>query len=279
MSPEQASGEELDARTDLFSFGAVLYEMATGRAAFTGATTANHPRGDSGRNPPPASAVNPRIPRELDGIIGKAWRRSATAVSARGGHARRSEDVSSETRNRDGRWPSPHQRHDRSFVHGSWARLRVILVAGAVLYLATKPSGLFRASSPPVQPTHKQITFVGDAYCPSLSPDGKFVAYVTDQQWGPGAKVDATGLRGGQAIEIANDSCILQVRAGHPTVLNLPSAGLTPRDAWHISDPATRWVVASYWPMGLTMAAGPTRISARRSTSGLAESNGLPVAG
>ncbi len=72
MSPEQACGEELDARTDLFSFGAVLYEMATGKPAFSGATTATIHGAILGRTPSPASAINVRIPREWDGIIGKA---------------------------------------------------------------------------------------------------------------------------------------------------------------------------------------------------------------
>ena len=72
MSPEQARGEELDARTDLFSFGAVVYEMATGKPAFTGATMAIIHEAILSRVPSPANSVNARMPRELDGIIVKA---------------------------------------------------------------------------------------------------------------------------------------------------------------------------------------------------------------
>jgi serine/threonine protein kinase len=72
MSPEQARGEELDARSDIFSFDAVLYEMATGRPAFPGKTSALVFKAILDVTPPAIAQTNAILPSRLDEIITKA---------------------------------------------------------------------------------------------------------------------------------------------------------------------------------------------------------------
>lgn len=180
MSPEQARGEELDARTDLFSFGAVLYQMATARQAFGGKTSGAIFGAVLHETPVSPGSLNPEIPEKLGDIIFKALEKDR---GLRYQHA--SEMVADLKRlKRDGSSRS-------SFVNGlsepqagakraSQIKRSVAISTLALLVLAVVALGvhsLKRRSPIPFQNySVAQITYSGKSTVAAISPDGKFIA-------------------------------------------------------------------------------------------------------
>ncbi len=116
MSPEQARGEQLDARSDLFSLGVVLYEMATGSVPFHGTTAATIFDGILHSTPVPAKELNSRLPLALENILGKTLEkdpglRCQTAAELRADLKRLSRDMESGHRPASGKSPSGSERH------------------------------------------------------------------------------------------------------------------------------------------------------------------------
>jgi eukaryotic-like serine/threonine-protein kinase len=177
MSPEQVRGEKLDARTDMFSFGLVLYEMATGRVAFAGETVVEVHDAIVNRTPSPARDFNPDVPPELEQIINKALEKDRQAryqsatdlVADLKGLKRETESGHGESRATQ----SPLALRRR------WSRM----LGSAVFVLAAGvgvASLLMQRRHVQSKPVERQITanppedWVTGA---AISPDGKYVAY------------------------------------------------------------------------------------------------------
>ncbi len=181
MSPEQARGEELDARTDLFSFGAVLYEMATGRQAFAGNTTAVIHDAILNRAPARAVLLNPFIPSKLAEVIDKALEkdrevRCQTASELRADLKRLKRDSDSA---RLEATPRRRLAWDMNAAQRWWlgvALLVFALAVGAALWLVAPRKPADRAE-------WVQLTKFPDSVGqPALSPDGRILTFVR----GPG---------------------------------------------------------------------------------------------
>jgi Tol biopolymer transport system component len=178
MSPEQARGEELDPRTDLFSFGAVLYEMSTGKQAFSGSTTAVLHDAILNRAPTPPGRLNPDLPPDLERIISKALEkdrevRFQSAAELRADLKRLKRDTSSARMATAQAEVVPATTAPRRRL--GWA------VAGGVVLLGLLAAVfLWRRDSQETSPAwnvRPLTSFLGLEWLPSWSPDGGFIAY------------------------------------------------------------------------------------------------------
>jgi serine/threonine protein kinase/Tol biopolymer transport system component len=204
MSPEQARGEELDARTDLFSFGAVLYEMATGRLPFPGKSSAEIFAAILHEDPVPVLQLSPQLPPKLEEIINRLMEkdrdlryqgaadlrselkrlkrdtdsgRSAgvSAAVAGASHSRIAEEHGRDARATAGETPALHRALPRRWPFWLAGLLAVILAAvGAAWFMA-------RRTTTRAVPTERQLTanpFDDWVMSAAISPDGRHVAYV-----------------------------------------------------------------------------------------------------
>ena len=223
MSPEQARGEALDARTDLFSFGAVLYEMAIGRQAFAGDTTAVIFHKILAESPAAVTSIDASLPPELHRIISKCLEKdrdlrcqSAAEIRAdlkrlkrdtSSGHTASVVSVSAPTAVDTGSSGSsvssgstaaaPSQPGtDSSAGHGSSdsqivadlaKRHRTVLVTVLVVLLAAVGYGIYRMLGTHSASTSFQamnidrLTMTGEVRNAAISPDGKYVAYLQEE--------------------------------------------------------------------------------------------------
>jgi serine/threonine protein kinase len=232
MSPEQARAKELDARTDLFSFGIVLYEMATQKQAFAGSSNAVIFDAILNKMPIAPSRVNPEISAELERIINKALEkdrdlRYQTAAEMRA-------DLKRLKRDTDSGKSAVHSGQTQtefiprsSFSESSGAAAKIApqkntklgLIAATVLLLLLAGFAFYRFSAPkPAKPQSTKISRISEwnkeIATTALSPDGHTIAFTSTI--GGVQQVFVMLTSGGEPLQLTNDEESKQVETFAP---------------------------------------------------------------
>ncbi len=204
MSPEQAEGKKLDARSDIFSFGTVLYEMFTGRHPFHRESRLSTLSAILNQEPKPVSEIAPDTPPELEKIIARCLRKDPD----RRAHHMTDVKLALEELKED--WESGKTAAVRAPASPTGSRnlaigVAAVLVAAAVgiTWWATRTHW---ATKGPTRLSVKQLTFdSGLNTDPALSPDGKLVAYASDRSGEGHLDIWLQQVATGEAVRLTRD--------------------------------------------------------------------------
>jgi hypothetical protein len=201
MSPEQAAGKPVDARSDIFSFGSVLYEMLTGRRAFDGETKATTMAAVITLDPVSPSGISRQLPAEVERVVIRCLRKDPQ---------RRWQNMSdlkvalqdlkeeSESGKLQAEVVAPARKRRVPLWAAALAGLAVLAAAGILAWL------LLKHSRGPLTAQPERITFEpGGAFLPAISPDGKLIAYSTDRNGN--MDIYARQLIGQQTVRLTQD--------------------------------------------------------------------------
>src|SRR5579864_1028964 len=231
MSPEQARGEELVARSDLFSLGAVLYETITGQGPFPGNSTALIFDAILNRDPAPVARVNPKTPVELERIVGKLLEkdrelRYQSAAEPRSDLKRLKRDSES------GKTAASSPAAVKRGLHhmGWWAAgifFMVAVIAGLVIYRSTKPAA-------PGSSQWQQLTFFADsAVYPALSPDGRMLAFIRgNDPFLSTGDIYVKMLPDGEPVQLTHDGRMKLSPVFSPDGSRIAYSTVDPWDTW-----------------------------------------------
>ena len=207
MSPEQVRAKELDARTDLFSFGVVLYEMATGVLPFRGESSGVIFNSILERVPTPAARLNPDLPPKLEEIISKALEKDRDlryqhASEIRTDLKRLTRDSASSQAGATSSMPSAARVEGRISI--KWK----LVVVGVVVAIIAAALFLYDSHrSPRPRAEYEQLTEFPDSVSqPALSPDGHMIAFVRGASTflGPG-DIYVKMLPSGEPFQLTHD--------------------------------------------------------------------------
>jgi serine/threonine protein kinase/Tol biopolymer transport system component len=245
MSPEQVRGKELDARSDLFSFGAVMYEMATGSLPFRGESVGVTCEAILNRDPVSAVRLNPDLPEELERVIDKALEKDRNLRYQHAADLRTDlQRLKRDSSQRDGLSSGELEREKGNpqpatpAKTAAWKGYYAIAVAVVLLAIAVAAYFLHR-SSPAHQPASsewEQLTFFTDsAVYPALSSDARMLAFIRgeDSFLGTG-EVYVKMLPSGEPVQLTHDGRVKLAPSFSPDNSQIVYSIIEPWDTWEV---------------------------------------------